>query len=275
MSSLPSGTPVITIGAMKCGTSSLHRHLALHPQVSMSRVKELDFFIDRRNWSRGLAWYARQFDREAPVWGESSPNYTKHPTFGGVAKRMHGLVPNARLLFIARDPIARTLSHYRHNLAHGRERRTVEEALRDPAHNDYVYPSRYAWQIDEYLRWFDRSQLLLLDLDELSADPGRVLRRVFEHIGVDASFEHPSFRTVHHATERKLQPNAVGRALGRLPQGWWLRERAGRLAGTPLPSVTLPPEVRGALLDVLRPDAEAYRTLSGLPLAGWPTLAAS
>ncbi len=44
---------LIVIGAQKCGTSVLHYYLSLHPEVSMSRPKELNFFIEERNWPRG------------------------------------------------------------------------------------------------------------------------------------------------------------------------------------------------------------------------------
>ncbi len=35
---------LIIIGAMKCGTTALHRYLDLHPDVAMSEPKELNFF---------------------------------------------------------------------------------------------------------------------------------------------------------------------------------------------------------------------------------------
>ena len=83
MSALPT---VVIIGAMKCGTTSLHRYLDLHPQAAMSRPKELNFFIGpvaagsadwaRGNWHRGAAWYAAHFDPSAEVRGEASPGYT-------------------------------------------------------------------------------------------------------------------------------------------------------------------------------------------------------
>jgi hypothetical protein len=64
---------LIIIGAPKCGTTSLHHYLSLHPQISMSREKELNFFIAERNWSKGIAWYAAQFAADNKVRGEASP----------------------------------------------------------------------------------------------------------------------------------------------------------------------------------------------------------
>ncbi len=42
MGALPN---LIVIGAMKCGTTALHRYLGLHPGIFMSSPKELNFFF--------------------------------------------------------------------------------------------------------------------------------------------------------------------------------------------------------------------------------------
>ena len=44
----------LIIGAMKSGTTSLHRYLNSHPQVFMSKIKELDFFTEELEWSLGI-----------------------------------------------------------------------------------------------------------------------------------------------------------------------------------------------------------------------------
>ena len=105
---------LIIIGAQKCGTTSLHYYLNLHPQILMSREKELNFFITERNWSKGVDWYRSQFVEKAEIYGESSPNYTDYIRFGGVPERMYSVVPDARLIYILRDPIERIVSHYVH-----------------------------------------------------------------------------------------------------------------------------------------------------------------
>src|SRR3982751_2469864 len=69
------------IGGLKCGTTSLHHYLALHPEVAMSRPKELNFFIAELNWELGRDWYASHFDAAARARGESSPHYTNRPRF--------------------------------------------------------------------------------------------------------------------------------------------------------------------------------------------------
>ena len=47
----------VVIGAMKAGTTSLHRYFSMHPEISMPRKKELNFYNVDRNWQKGLDWY--------------------------------------------------------------------------------------------------------------------------------------------------------------------------------------------------------------------------
>ena len=76
------------IGGLKCGTTSLHHYLNLHPEVGMSRPKELNFFVAELNWELGADWYRSHFPADAAVRGETSPHYTNRPRFEGVAERM-------------------------------------------------------------------------------------------------------------------------------------------------------------------------------------------
>ena len=120
---------LIVIGSQKCGTSGLHHYLGLHPEISMSKPKELDFFITERNYPLGLDWYQGHFDSRAKVRGESSPNYTAFPQHVGVPERMRSIVPEARLLYMVRDPIDRIGAHWVHNFAKRRERGDLSKTL--------------------------------------------------------------------------------------------------------------------------------------------------
>src|SRR6266550_2870057 len=78
---------LLVIGGLKCGTTSLHHYLNLHPEVAMSRPKELNFFVAELNWPLGEDWYATHFEASPAIRGESSPHYTNRPRFDGVAER--------------------------------------------------------------------------------------------------------------------------------------------------------------------------------------------
>ncbi len=60
---------LIVIGAAKCGTTSLHHYLSLHPEIKMSRRKELNFFIAECSWRKGIEWYQSNFTGQAKIYG--------------------------------------------------------------------------------------------------------------------------------------------------------------------------------------------------------------
>lgn len=210
------------IGAMKCGTSAVHAYLDAHPQVAMAPAKELNFFFGPDEappvpedqwwlvgqWHRGFEWYVDQLDPEAPVRGESSPGYTD-PSHPEAAGRMASLVPEARLIYMVRDPVDRAVSQWRHHVRDGTEERDVATALLDPQ-SQYVARSRFHERVAPYLALFG-DQVLVVALERLRDDPRGQLRRIYTHVGVDPSFWHPSLQDPVHdgAGPRATLPRAA------------------------------------------------------------------
>ena len=268
---------LIVIGSQKCGTSGLHYYLGLHPEISMSMPKELDFFIAERNHPLGLEWYRSQFDPQVKVRGESSPNYTAYPQHVGVPERMHAIVPEARLVYMIRDPIDRIAAHWVHNYAKRRERGDLKETLLH-RNTSYLIRSHYYVQLQQFLRLYPREQVLLLEQEELRDRRLETLRGVFEFAGVDPGFSHPSFSEERHRTARKLRATRLAGPFERLGQ-----RRSGRHVPTlfwrvvhnlfPFRRAIKAPDVREALppeaLRSLREDAERLRELTGREFAGW------
>jgi len=200
---------------MKCGSRALHGLLDRHPDMAMA-PQEVNFFFGpgdgpaRRQpvlgvpedcpvpgwrtgqWPRGPGWYLDQFDPDAAVRGDVSPGYTdpEHPQ---VAERMAALVPDARLVYLVRDPVSRAVSQWAHHVRDGTEHRPVAEAVLDPD-SQYLARSRYHERLLPFLRCFRREQVLLVLQERLLADRPGQLRRVFRHVGVDPDRWDPSFR---------------------------------------------------------------------------------
>ena len=267
---------LVVIGAQKCGTSGLHYILGTHPEISMSSPKELNFFIGERNWSLGVEWYREHFDPESAVRGESSPNYTTYPHHLGIAERMHGVVPDAKLILLVRDPLERIAAHWVHNYAKRRERGDLRETLLHP-NTTYVLRSKYHAQLRQFLNFYALSQVLVIDQADLRLRRSETLREVFGFLGVDPDFEHPSFHRERHRTTRKRRATALGVRVqpwrkttvgSRLPKAFWNVLDVGIL-GRPIPK----PDVRGALgpevIEVLHEDADRLRELTGRRFEGW------
>jgi len=259
----------VTIGAMKSGTSSLHQYMRMHPDIHMSWVKETNFFTRPAAPLGGAARYRLLLTGPGRVVGETSPNYTKSAIFPGVAERMHAAVPDARLIYVLRDPVTRAFSHYHHNRLHGRERRAVDEAFATDRDNNYVVTSRYHQQVQEFLRFYPRERILVLDFSELAQRPGEVMRRVFEFVGVDPDFSSPGFGRVYHDSRRKRRPNALGRLVGRAPVIRQVRYALPWVFEEPLAKPVVDDALRARVQDWLRDDAGAMRAFSGLPFESW------
>ena len=268
---------LVVIGAQKCGTSVLHYYLSLHPEVSMSRPKELNFFIEERNWPRGVDWYKAQFDPDARVRGEASPNYTAFPQHEGVPARMAEVVPDAKLIYMVRDPIERIAAHWVHNYAKRREKGTLAETLIHP-NTSYVTRSKYAMQLERFLEHYPKEQVLVFQQSELRHKRMETLRQIFDFIGVDADFNHPRFEQERHQTSGKTRATRLAVRLEKMGRG-----RRGRFFPSnfwlvlddrlPLRRTIKRPDVKAALpdatLEELRADAVRLRELTGRDFSNW------
>ena len=193
------------IGAMKAGTTSLHSYLDSHPQVFMCRPKEPMFFSRQENLEKGEEWYLDLFSSagEALIIGESSTEYTKTPVFSGVARRIAKFNPEARFIYIMRDPIERTISHYWLMVRTMGERRDMLEAIINDPH--YMDVSHYAMQLAPYLELFARDKIAALTLENLRTNTSEVLCNLFEWLGVDSSHDPSDFKERKNVTPRYVR----------------------------------------------------------------------
>lgn len=269
----------IIIGAMKCGTTSLFRHLGKHPEIGVSKDKETDFFLADTNLARGLGWYRAQFPIDARVLGEASPNYAKCSEFPGVAERIRRAAPDARLIYMVRDPVERFVSQYLHHVNAGETDLPPERILESAAGRNYLDCSRYYLQLSEYLRFFPREQIMVVCLNELRDNPVALVRRTFRFLDVDPDVAVDGLGEVHNsgADLRRLpswyfaarrSPLLRG-VKQRLPAGLRQAFVAGlaRRAGRPLPQIC--DDLRAAVRPILRADAARFRALTGRSFSDW------
>jgi hypothetical protein len=194
-SGMPKRPNLFIIGAMKSATGTLHNSLKFHPDVFMCEPKEPCYFVEREqlNWPfiedmgfwRGEEHYLELFRPAgaATVVGESSTMYTKLPQITGVPDRIAEFDPQARLVYVMRDPVDRAISHYWHSVRWDRQRLSPEEALRtDPQYREVSY---YAMQLRPYLDTFGRDQVYTLTMESLSRDPLGTVRSLLEWLGLD------------------------------------------------------------------------------------------
>lgn len=208
---------LLIIGAMKSGTTTLFDHLSRHPQIAPCVIKEPTFFCFDEVYERGFDWYENQFEFASgrhTYAMEASTDYTKFPYCGeSVVKRL-GECSSRRfkLIYQMRHPLRRIESHARHAQRHGAEVGMIVSDRMDHTLDSGISPvaisvSDYAAQLDRFEVFFQRGDLLLLTLEDLSANPSKVIMQICEFLQIDpmvldkgtlkASNETRSFRRNH------------------------------------------------------------------------------
>ena len=226
------------IGAQKAGTTSLAFLLQQHPKISLSDPKETHFFSVK--FDLGLEWYRSNFsfnDGQTLLDASTSyamANFDGSTNFGikaNVAGRICSLRPDAKFIYILRDPVERAISAYWHNVRFHSERRSFREAIID--NPPYVWIGQYYKQLQRYLDHFNRSRFLLLDFRELEADPGAIAIKVVRFLGLSeagVSFD------LAEPKNRGFQLTVLGRLVARTFGNDAAFFRASRLVRKAMPA---------------------------------------
>jgi hypothetical protein len=200
----------LVIGVGKGGTTYLYHLLTQHPLVETAASKEVHFFGNL--YDEGVEWYRQCFP--APRWkdgrmtitGEASPHIAHPPAPARVA----GVVPEARLIALLRNPVDRAYSRYQQMVRRGRVTRSFEEVVEEEKtllleapesgeeREEYLDEARESSEkwiqalykgiyVEHLARWsehFDREQMLILKSEDFFARPQEVLQQVFAFLGL-------------------------------------------------------------------------------------------
>lgn len=197
-------------GTEKSGTTSVFMYLSAHPQVCGSSVKETDFFrehyqgsleVDQQNYSK----YFSRCSAEKSVVMEASPGYLGAGLV--VAPRMKALIPDAKVLFILRDPIDRLYSSFQFHKSKLEIDQNisfdefVQRCIRfdrgeaTPAElgvGEWFLKNlgfgRYVIGLEEFFRLYPRDQVKVLLFEELNRDVKGFMREVCQFVSIDAGF---------------------------------------------------------------------------------------
>lgn len=226
--------------------------------------------------------YVELFPAGAAIRGECSVGYAAHPVDPDPPRNIAELTPDARLIYLVRDPVERAIAHYAQHVTTGVEERTPDQAL---VANDpdclYLAASRYATQVEAYLEGFEIERILVIEMTELRDRRRATLRRCFAHVGADPDYWDGSYETEHNVRARdnvRLGPlgsrirgsRLTQMSRSALPAG--LRGRVGiaarRTLGTEIrPDVS--PELRARVSTALAPEADRFRVLTGQAFPHW------
>jgi hypothetical protein len=157
----------------------------------MSQRKETGVFLE--NYDKGVDWlvenYLTHYDDESVV-GEATTGHMQHPPS---ARRIAETIPDAKLVFILRDPVERIYSHYRFHRQSGRLGPDDEFStlVRDEGREwraIQIDNGRYHKHLTRFEQHFDRSQMKVLLLEDLKSDAMSVFWELYDFAGVRTSF---------------------------------------------------------------------------------------
>lgn len=301
-------------GVPKAGTSSLYAYLEQHPQVYMCFPKEPTFFAaadilpegyrDRlergatrgsdgmeRHWRGirvpGKRWLIAEWEDYLELFhdvsgevaiGDASVDYFWLPSS---PQAIHATAPDARLIFVLRDPAERLFSEYLASLWHEPPLQTFRaqflEAMHrpDPWKGLRLHVGRYAAHLQRFADLFPRDQIRIYLYEDYCANARAVLRDLFEFLGVDpdqpvdlSRRENvpivPRFPFVHAVRRRMFGAAAATR---------WLPGRArralGRLYRRPRADVAMHAGDRAMVIDYYREEILRTADFIRRDLSAW------
>ena len=297
----------LVIGAARSATTSLHYYLEQHPAISMSSIKEPNFFafdhadsppsplfdpaspiavksVSDRDAYEALFAHAASGD----VVGEASPLYLY---VREAPEQIARLLDRPRFIAVLRNPIDRAYSHWLHI-----HRTSAEDAVagfraaceREIAGGRAYAPygsgthvlrmGLYDEQLDRYVARFGAESLLVLDYALVTGQPEAALDRVCDHLGVARH----TFETTVQYNRSGVTSGPVGTRLTRLVRAAQPRikavlpvavaRRLGRMRAAldrPTAAPECPPDLRRELAVWFRPSVDRLVELGYIERAAW------
>jgi len=234
----------IVLGTARAGTTFLYYLLSQHPQVRLPAGVKETWFFDGPDYERGIAYYFEKYFQgpqgrtgSRDVWGEVASSYLYVPY---VPERIYAVFPETKLIVILRDPIDRAFSDwwmmYNARVEPLRFEDAIQENLRriqtgpkfyKPEewyehlyfikehkrlnYRTYVDYGYYEEQLERYLQLFPKENILLLQFEHFTRDPKKIVRRVFEFLGltpdIPVKTEVPHNVTIASAKIRRVIEN--------------------------------------------------------------------
>ena len=263
----------MVIGAPKCGTTSLCKYLARHPEISFSNPKEPNYFNFRHD-KISLEEYHDLFgNKPEKLWGEGSVQYSDWPHIFNTHKRIFDYNKNMKFIFIMRHPIDRIVSEYLYN----KSRRLIkyDDFFNEVVRNaQYVRRSRYYTQLLPFLKTFKREQFCLLFFEDLRDNYEKVLEQLSQFLSINLGLFGDS-AAIH---ENKSNPSIqVGNSIFRkilktgitkfVPPTFKKSIKANFFKTESRPNIF--PELHQFFLNELIADIEYLEKLMGLKLDYW------
>lgn len=177
------GPDIVIAGAVRSGTSTLAAVLGARPDVDRCALDEPNYFSQEHE--RGPDWYDGLFRSRTngTLRLDASTSYT-YPHFPDALPRLAAVAPQAFVVYMVRDPLARTLAHYQSH----RDDIGIETA---PTFGDGLASNPVYLGTSEYDHWitvlhehFPAEQVLVVPYDVVARRREAVVDAVCRSLGL-------------------------------------------------------------------------------------------
>lgn len=214
------------VGAAKSGTTSLHNYLDKHPKISMSKIKEPQFFSrvlvsddDPIKPVRDEKKYLELFDitEETKILGESTANYLPDPKAAYLIKKFN---PDSKILITLRNPITRTYSAYYNFVKkpekHGNFFEQVKNEIRlmkNGKKPEYmiVGNSLYYENVKRYLEIFGSKNVKIIFFEEWQRNLDKTINEILFFLGIKDSEFFLTEKIIHNKFSKKNPRNRLSK----------------------------------------------------------------
>jgi sulfotransferase family protein len=202
---------LMIIGAQKAGTTALKNYLSEHPGILSHPQTEFAYFVNDTEYKEGFEpAFDRYFDdyknpEARKIVAKAAAMYYNEESI----KRLSLQNPGCKIVFVLREPVARTYSAYQMEVFNGWLKRDFKELIpvikekntTDDLYDSFITKSLYSDHLPAIYSCFPKNQVRLILFEEFKDDSTKVCRELFEWIGVDPGFV-PEIGVKHNVSRK-------------------------------------------------------------------------
>jgi len=277
------------IGASKCGTTSIWHMLKYHTNTYMLKTKEPCIFSFKNYLKRlnKFSYEINQHSKESYI-GEASTIYSLTTIIPEIPMRIADYNPNAKIIYIVREPISRLKSVWRQTLSSGHWHQQVYKNYTDVEvplmpknfekaifkYPPYIETCKYWSHLNNYRKFFKDENILLLFFEDLKSDPKKTYHEICDFLAINPEEDETLFEKQNSSEGKKMLVN------------WYIKLRKNqylyntlkiiaKTVGLKAPTksinyaVNISPYVENKIHSILKEEKEQILTFAQKPLNFW------
>jgi len=172
------------VGSAKSGTTKLADLLDLHPEISVSSDKEPDTFARNDVSAAVMAEYDTLFEPNSTIRIDASTSYSEGTNSLQIAKRLAEVDPNAKILYLVRNPAKRAWSSYWHYVRNGTEKREPMAAITNQTSPHFV-GSCFNLHVANYVSVFGRDNVRVIQFEDFIKQADDIYQQIITFLGLE------------------------------------------------------------------------------------------